>query len=58
MNHAALAQSLRNSIDQALSAAPRCQVYEKPIDETYVKASREGMFEAEILFSYQYYNFY
>jgi hypothetical protein len=51
-------QSLRNSVDQALLAVARCQVYEKPIDGTYVKASREAMLEAGILFPYQHYDFY
>jgi hypothetical protein len=60
MNDVPSAQGLRNSVDQALSAVPRCQVHEKPINGTYAKASREVMFEAGIPFpySYQFYDFY
>jgi len=58
MNDVLSAQSLRNSVDQALSAVPRCQVHEKPMNGTYVKASREMMLDAGILFPYQYYDFY
>jgi hypothetical protein len=32
-------------------------LFEKPINGTYVKASREAILEAGILFPYQYYDF-